>query len=178
MSFNPRLKTKRLTLRKVEPEDIDSIFKYASDIEIDRYVGWDYHKSIDDTKEFVDSILTKYQKDEPSDWGIIDNQAKCMIGTIGLFNYNKIHGFIEIGYALSREYWNKGIMTEALNIVNRYCYDELNVNRIEANCFIENIGSKKVLEKCGFRSEGILREKFYAKGKYNDVEIFSKIRNE
>jgi len=69
LNFNTNIDTLRFRLRKIEIEDTVSIFQYASDPEIDKYVGWDYHKSIDETAEFVKSVLLKYEQHEPADWG-------------------------------------------------------------------------------------------------------------
>jgi len=178
MKYNPTLETDRLYLRKLSINDKNAIFDYASDPQIDKYVGWDYHKSLDDSLEFLDSIVKKYENNEPSDWGIIEKDSDKLVGTIGIFNLNGVHKYIEVGYALSRQYWNKGIMTEALGKVIRFCFEDIGVNRIEANCFTGNKASARVLEKCGFVHEGLLREKFYTKGRFNDVHLFSLLKKE
>ena len=68
-----------------------------------------------------------------------------------------VHSLAEIAYALSREYWGKGLVTEAVKEVVKHGFEKMNLNRIYARCFVENIGSQKVLEKVGMKFEGILR---------------------
>ncbi|SEK25191.1 GNAT family N-acetyltransferase [Paenibacillus sp. OK003] len=68
-----------------------------------------------------------------------------------------------IGYKLTPEYWHQGIMTEVVEKVIEYGFNNLGLNRIEAFVEPENVGSRKVLEKIGFREEGILKGNYYWK---------------
>ena len=69
-------------------------------------------------------------------------------------------------------------MTEAVKEVIKYGFEKMNLNRIYAKCFVENIGSQKVLEKVGMKFEGILREQMFIKSKFSDMKIYSILSKE
>ncbi len=174
----PTLNTKSLMLRKITLEDAQDIFEYAKDLEVTRFVTWKPHKSVDDSINFLKLVIQKYENNEPSDWGIIYKENNKFIGTCGYVSWVPVHSLAEIGYALSREYWGKGLMTEAAKEVIKYGFEKMNLNRIYARCFVKNIGSQKVLEKVGMKFEGILREQMFIKGIFRDMKIYSILRKE
>ncbi len=176
--YNPTLETKRLILRKITVNDAQDIFEYASDKEIDRYLAWDYHKSIDDSNKYIEEVLKKYSDDLPGGWGIVHKQENKLIGTCGYLFINQNNKFADIGYALSRKYWNKGIVTEAVEEVIRHSFERLNVNRIQIHSVVKNIASSRVAEKVGMKFEGILRERFIMKGRFVDTKIYSILKKE
>ena len=174
----PTLYTKSLMLRKITLEDAQDIFEYSKDPEVTRFVTWEPHKSIDDSINFLKSVIRRYENNEPSDWGIIYKENNKFIGTCGYVLWVPVHSLVEIAYALSREYWGKGLVTEAVKEVIKYGFEKMNLNRIYARCFVENIGSQKVLEKVGMKFEGILREQMFIKGTFRDMKIYSVLRKE
>ena len=174
----PTLYTKSLMLRKITLEDAQDIFEYAKDPEVTKFVTWEPHKSVDDSMNFLKLVIQKYENNEPSNWGIIYKENNKLIGTCGYDSWVPVHSLAEIGYALSREYWGKGLMTEAAKEVIKYGFEKMNLNRIYARCFVKNIGSQKVLEKVGMKFEGILREQMFIKGTFRDMKIYSILRKE
>jgi ribosomal-protein-alanine N-acetyltransferase len=72
----------------------------------------------------------------------------------------------------------KGLATEAVKVLLNYAYKELTLNRIEATCYIENIGSERVMQKVGMTYEGVLREATFAKGKFHDLKVYSILAKE
>ena len=174
----PTLYTKSLMLRKITLEDAQDIFGYSKDPEVTRFVTWEPHKSIDDSINFLKSVIQRYENNEPSDWGIIYKENNKFIGTCGYVLWVPVHSLAEIAYALSREYWGKGLVTEAVKEVIKHGFEKMNLNRIYARCFVENIGSQKVLEKVGMKFEGILREQMFIKGTFRDMKIYSILRKE
>lgn len=147
------LQTKRLLLRPITINDKKNIAKNANDKEIsNNTMTIPFPYTEDDAEEWINSLL------EPSNnlvWGItIDNEV---IGAIGIHKIVENHK-AEIGYWLGRTYWNKGYMTEALNAIIKYGFEQLKLVRLYANVFTHNMGSAKVLEKSGFVKEGILRK--------------------
>jgi RimJ/RimL family protein N-acetyltransferase len=104
----------------------------------------------------------------------IRNKEKQLIGGI---SYHMKYGLTshkdELGYWLARNYWNKGIMS---NVVKKFCdygFDSLNLIRIEATVFESNISSCKVLEKCGFEFEGLLKKYYLKDGNFINVRLYS-----
>jgi len=173
----PTLNTERLILRKLRLEDAEDIFEYASDPEITKYVTWEPHKSIEDSINFIKYALEKYDKKEAIQWGIVYKENNKVIGTCDILPVTK-HFRAEIAYALSRKYWGKGIMTEAVKEVIKFGFERMSLNRIQAMCFSENIGSYRVMEKAGMKFEGTLREQMFIKGKFQDLKLYSVLRRE
>ena len=104
--------------------------------------------------------------------------AGKLIGTCGFHAMSDYHKRIEVGYDLNRDYWGKGIMKEALSLIIDYAFEESDVNRIEAFVEPPNIASRALLERQGFRMEGILREHEMCRGELIDIEILSLLRKE
>lgn len=84
----------------------------------------------------------------------------------------------ELGYVLSDEYWNQGIMTEVVNRIIEYAFKDLELVRLEAKCHPENVGSARVMEKSRMKFEGILRKYVWSKEELQDVKLYSIIRDE
>ena len=123
-------------------------------------------------------MMRRYRNDEPSSWGIIDKATNRLVGTIGYMDYNEDNATVEVGYSLARWLWNGGYMTEALTRVIEYTFEAMDINRIEAQHELENPSSGRVMEKCGMRKEGELRQRLYNKGRYVDVALYAIIKED
>jgi len=173
----PTLETERLILRKLRLEDAKDVFEYASDPEVAKYVTWETHKSIEDSINLIKFTHERYEKKEGIIWGIVYKENNKVIGTCDILPVTK-HFRSEIAYALARNYWGKGLMTEAVKEVIRFGFERMNLNRIQAMCIPENIGSYRVMEKVGMKYEGLIREYLYIKGKFQDLKLYSILRIE
>jgi len=173
----PTLETERLILRKLRLEDAKDVFEYASDPEVSKYVTWEPHKSIEDSINFIKFTHERYEKKEGIIWGIVYRENNKVIGTCDISPVTK-HFRAEIAYTLARDYWGKGIMTEAVKEVIRFGFEKMNLNRIQAMCIPENIGSYRVMEKVGMKYEGLIREYIYIKGKFQDLKLYSILKRE
>jgi len=173
----PTLETERLILRKLRLEDAKDLFEYASDPKVSKYVTWETHKSIEDSINLIKFTHERYEKREGIIWGIVYKENKKVIGTCDISPVTK-HFRAEIAYALSRDYWGKGIATEAVKEAIRFGFEKMNLNRIQAMCSPENIGSYRVMEKVGMKYEGLIREYMYVKGKFQDLKLYSIVRRE
>lgn len=174
----PRIETERLVLRKIKISDLDSVYKYASDPMVPKYLLWSPHSSIYFTKAYLREVQKHYKKQNFFDWGVTLKGENKIIGTCGFSSFNIQHNTGELGYVLGSEYWGRGIAAEAASAVIDFGFKVLNLHRIEANLMIENTQSKRVLEKCGMKFEGIKRGGVFAKGGYRDLCIFSIVREE
>ena len=174
----PRLETERLILRRITMRDAPDVFAYSRDEEVARYVLWSAQKSLREAKDFCRFEQRRYRSDEPSSWGIVLAETGRLVGTIGYMEYDADHACVEVGYSLARELWNKGYMTEALSRVIDYTFETMDVNRIEAQHELENPSSGRVMEKCGMRKEGVLRQRLYNKGRYVDVALYAILKSD
>ncbi|MFJ7746929.1 GNAT family N-acetyltransferase [Peribacillus sp. NPDC097295] len=174
----PTLETERLILRKVTWDDIEDIHAYSSNEEVTKYVTWETHKTLADTKEFIEFAFTQYENKRIAPWGIQYKENGKIIGTIDFVSHHGGHHVAEIGYVLSQDYWGKGIMTEAANEVIAFGFDRMDVVRIQARCFVDNKGSSRVMEKTGMSFEGTMRKMMFVKGKHQDVNMYSILKEE
>ena len=121
----------------------------------------------------VRSALRAYRMGEPASLAIELRETGRVVGTIGFVWIDDEHNCAEIGYSLAQEYWGRGLMTEALRAMLEFAFVRLHLNRVEAMFDVRNRASGRVMEKCGMRREGLLRQKLYNKGEYVDVEIWA-----
>ena len=142
------LLTERLILRKLRKEDAEPMFEnWASDPEVTKYVTWSTHESVEQTKQIVDIWVKEYENPKTIRYGIVLKDNNELIGAIDVVGY--IDGNPEIGYCLSRKYWNKGYMTEACSALVDYLLS-IGYKTIVIEADVDNIGSNRVIEKCGF----------------------------
>ena len=174
----PDIETDRLLMRRMTMKDAPDIFEYSRDPEVARHVLWSAQKQLSEAKEYVRFMLRRYRDDLPSSWGIIDKASGKLIGTIGYMDHSEDNASVEIGYSLAKRMWGKGLMTEALRAVIDYTFEEMEINRIEAQHEIENPSSGRVMEKCGMMQEGVLRQRLYNKGRFVDVALYSILRGD
>lgn len=174
----PRLETERLLLRPFLPEDVDFVLRHFGDPAVHRYfVDADPITEREEAEDFLRAYV------EPKDatygrWVVIWKADSIPIGTCGFDRYDARHRRFEINYDLSPAYWGQGITVEALRAMLRYGFERLNLNRVEALVYPENVGSIRVLEKLGFQREGLFRDFFCQGDKFYDHLFFSLLRRE
>ena len=171
----PEIRTERLILRPIRRSDAKAMYDYAHDADVARYVLWEPHRSILDTHEAIRDIKRQYRHGWPSSFAIALAENDQIIGTIGYMWLNSENSSAEIGYSLSKRYWNQGYMTEALKAVIDYSFQQLKLHRIEAQHDIRNPGSGRVMQKAGMVHEGVFHDRLYNKGCYCTVAVFAKI---
>ena len=174
----PELKTDRLILRPLRMSDARDMYAYAQDPEVSRHVLWSAHTSIFQTRTFLRSAIRQYRRGEPGSFAIVLKASGRMIGTVGFMWIDREYKSAEVGYSLSREYWNQGVMTEALRRVVDFGFQEMRLNRIEAQHETDNPASGRVMAHVGMRQEGILRQRLKNKGKFVDVALYAILRGD
>ena len=144
-----KLITDRLILRKPRLEDIEPMFyNWANDPEVTKYMTWLPHESIEVTKMIMNRWLEEESDPKTVRFVIAIKETNEPIGSIDIVDY--VDGCPEIGYCLSRKYWNKGYMTEVCNAFIDYLF-AIGFKRIVIEADERNIGSNRVIEKCGFK---------------------------
>lgn len=174
----PELSTPRLVLRKLRPEDAADVFDYASDPEVAREVTWEAHRSMEDSRGFIAYSMGRYERKEPCDWGLVLKENGKLIGTCGFLWWKPEHAKAEAGYALSRKYWGRGLMSEALAAVIDFAFDRMELNRLELRCNETNTGSERVMQKNGCKFEGLFREAVFEKGRFKSLKYYSLLRSD
>lgn len=174
----PILETKRSILRPITLSDLNDIASYCSVPEVSQYTVWDVHKSIEDTKEFIQFVVNRYESQKVGPWGIELKKTGRIIGSCSFVSWDNKNRRAELGYVLSNRYWNQGIMTEVINRVVEFGFKDLELVRIEARCLPENLGSSRVMEKTGMKFEGLLRKHIWAKNDFQDLKLYSIVRED
>ena len=175
-----KIYTNRLLLRKFNVFDAEEVFKnWSNDEEVTKYLTWNPHTNLNVTKDLLDSWVLNYKIPSTYNWGIELRDTFNIIGNVGVINFNEKNLSCEIGYCLSRKYWGKGIMSEALEEVINYLFSKVNFNRIEAKHHVDNIASGKVMLKCKMKYEGTLREFRRGKNKeFVDLAVYSILKSD
>ena len=145
-----RLETERLTLRPWTTDDLEDFFEYASIEGLGQMAGWTPHKSIEESA-FVLNLFIEGKKT----FAIELKETGKVIGSVGIEEPDpdpeaeKLGR--EIGYALHKNYWGRGLVPEAVKRVIAWCFEELHYDYLTCSHFDWNMQSKRVIEKCGFR---------------------------
>lgn len=176
-NFN-RLTTDRLIIRKLCLDDAEDVFEFTSLEEIARGLSWYPHQNLEVTKNFLNTIVNKYENDEPSQWAIELIDEDKVIGIAGYITHFPEHFKGEIAYVLSPRYHGKGYMTEALQSIIKFGFDVMKLNRIEAKCEIDNFASEKVLQKLGMKLEGCFYQYLFRKGSFRDYKFYSLLKKD
>lgn len=173
------LETKRIYLRKFRRDDAKMIFhNWTSDHELACYVIWPIHQHIDTTVKILEEWEKSYQNPQIYQWAIVLKETQEVIGSISLFNmvtfFHKSETICELGYCLSRKYWNQGLITEAAYEVLRFAFNRVGFTRVKARHDVINSASGRVLEKLGMHDIGLLKRVCRnAQGGWIDCRVYT-----
>ena len=167
----------RIYLRALESTDLDTTFSWRNDDEISSMVGGQkYYVSYDKEKKWLEGII--YDNTNVRLMICLKDTNKP-IGISSLTDINYInrsaHYHVLIG---DKESWGKGYATDALRLMMEYAIKELGLHRIESMVLEDNIGSIKMLKKCGFKEEGVKRDSIFKGGKYHNQVILALLDTE
>lgn len=153
------IETNRLILRKFKKTDVQAVYDHwTSDDKVTEFLRWPTHQSVEITQRVLKSWIDLYQDNNFYQWAIVLKEIDEPIGTISVVEQNEELDMVHIGYCLGSQWWNKGIISEAFLAIIPFLFDEVKVNRIESQHDPKNIGSGKVMLKCGLTYEGTLRQ--------------------
>ena len=150
------IETERLVLRFWHEDDLNDFYEYASVDGVGERAGWKHHESVDESRKILQQMFVG-QKDVLA---VTLKSTGKVIGSVGFHelrsDWQKEGDYAglnarEIGYVLSKDYWGRGLMTEAVKAVIGYCFNTLRLDVLFCGHYAENTQSKRVIEKCGFR---------------------------
>lgn len=171
------LKGHKINLRTVRERDLDAFFELSSDVE----ARGPCFPLIIQTET---TLKARFQKDGfwSEDTGlllVVEKENDRILGSVVHFKPVHYYDAVEIGYIVyDPNRRGKGIMPEALNLFVKYLFDLKPINRIQLQIQKENVGSRRVAEKCGFQYEGTARQAIISRGKPADIDVFSLLRSE
>ena len=167
------LYTPRLILRRFCLEDAAMMYEqWARDPAVTRYMTWDAHRSVADTRDILSAWVPQYAEPAYYNWAVV--WQGTVIGGISVTVRKDAQNSCEVGYCLGKAYWNQGIMTEALTAVLDFLFGKVGYHRVSAVHDGANVASGRVMRKAGMREEGTLREAHLRRdGSYADIKCYA-----
>ena len=162
-----------IALRQIEPTDCEAWFDYLSLPQVFERTSWNL-RSIDDLRV----TMALYLDDAPTSsirMAVVDQSTGQLAGTIGLHTRSDINRSAEIAYDFAPSHWGRGLATRLCATVTAWSFAELNLHRVQATVMVGNEPSMRVLARCGFRHEGLLRGFRMVRGSPGDFNIFSRL---
>jgi ribosomal-protein-alanine N-acetyltransferase len=169
-SVSLELETPRLKLRPFVDADVDALWPYTSDPAFPKQMSWNAHTDKAETLAFIHATQQGIADNSGVAWAIIHDGK--VVGTIALegirweFRAWRLDR-AEIGYWLAPPLWGKGLMTEAAHHVALFGFETLGLHKITIGCLEDNIGSRRVIEKLGFRFIGRQEEDVWRDGAWH-----------
>jgi len=165
-------------LREQTMADLEDFHNYYTDPIVNEFIVSDIPTSLEESKDELQYWINVFYNGSGIYFGIAKKDNNQLVGSIGITSINRYHNRAEVSYDLAKEYWNKGIMTKALEAIKKYAFETMKLNRIEAYALAKNIASRALLKKCGFFLEGELKHHRRHKGVYTDIGLFSVVYEE
>lgn len=169
------METGRIILRPWRNSDAPALYKWASDPDVGPRAGWAPHKSVEESLEVIRTVFC----DATNTWAIELKDTGEAIGAMGYgpsceCNLPARDGEPLIGYWIAKPYWNKGLCTEALKAMVKWCFEEEGFDKLWSDFFVDNPASGRVMEKCGFKDTGDINYCSHLyKGDEHPVKIMS-----
>lgn len=175
----PVLETPRLLLREIVAADAPALFGIHGNAERMRWFGVDPLPDEPAAARLVETFAGWRQLANPGTrWGLQSKEAEGLIGTCGLFGWNRGWRKCSIGYELAADWEGKGLMREALAAMLDWGFEQMQLNRVEAQIHPLNEASLRLVAALGFVQEGLLRELGFWGGQYHDMLQFSLLRRD
>jgi ribosomal-protein-alanine N-acetyltransferase len=175
----PNLETGNLFLRELTQKDVEFYFQHFNKPEIVIGTCFPGPATIDIARrEFERFIRGPWVNNTGLRWGIMVKDEMKLVGTCGYYDWVHDAMRAEVGYDLDPFYWGKGIMTEALTSVIKYGLEAMNLNRVQALIDSYNERSMRLVERLGFKKEGVLRQRSIFKGEFRDDVCFSLLKRD
>jgi [ribosomal protein S5]-alanine N-acetyltransferase len=171
--FDKVLITNRLSLRRIKESDAGDMFEYTSNPEVSRFLSWEPHSEIAQTRSYIAKLIEDYSLNNCYAWAIELTEINKFIGIVRIFDVSFANKRGELSYILNPFFQGKGLVVEAIKAVIEFCFTKVELNRIQARCTPDNYSSERVTQKIGMRYEGTLKEFWVNKGVFADAKIFA-----
>ena len=149
---NIYIETFRLILRPWRESDLADLYEYACVPGVGEMAGWVHHRDLEESREILRMFM-----EEKKTLAIVFKKTGKIIGSLGIELVKESQEVPkgwkgrELGYVLSRDYWGRGLMAEAVRAVIDYCFRVLGYDYLNCAHFVHNHQSRRVIEKCGFK---------------------------
>lgn len=175
LSAFPILRTERLVLRDLVPQDAPALFRMRSDERVMRHIPRDREQTVEESERLIATIAQGLEANNSITWAITLKQDATMIGTIGYYRLQLKHHRGEVGYLLHPDQWGRGYAGEALDAAVQHGFGVFGFHSIEAVTDPENHASNRLLRTHGFLQEAHFRENYFRNGKFLDSLVWSRL---
>lgn len=173
------IETKRLLLRRFHHNDAQAIFvNWESDSKVTEFLQWKTATDVSEAEQVLREWINGYEHDDFYLWAIVLKELGEPIGSISVVGKNEKLDIVHIGYCIGSKWWHQGITTEAFKAIIPFFFEEIGVNRIESQHDPNNPNSGKVMQKCGLKYEGTLRQADWSNKGIVDACMYSLLRSE
>lgn len=163
------LEGKLVYLRALERQDLEGDYRiWINDREVTRFTEAGIFPANSD--DLVRYFENNTNRNDVVMFAVIDKATGKHIGNARVYGISWVHRTCERGIMIgAKEYWGKGYGLETINLVSKYVFEYLNLNKVKSGTFAENIGVHKVNERAGYKREGEARQEVFCDGEYHDV---------
>ena len=166
------IRTERLLLRPIGESDVDAIWSYCSDPEVSYFMTWETHRARSESRSFVGLVQKELEPGKGVVWGVVVGGALRGLGGIEGITPRILAWRAEraeIGFWIAKDHRNRGFVTEASRAALRFAFEDLRLHKVFTKHIAENVASRRVIEKLGFREVGVHREELHRHGRWWDL---------
>jgi ribosomal-protein-alanine N-acetyltransferase len=174
----PPIESERLRLRLVVESDLPALLEVNSSDEVTALLPYATWRSMADAQAWLQRMASIEASGLGLQFVVLSKSSGRAIGTCLLFRFEEKSARAELGYVLGRAHWGNGLMHEALTALIGCSFESMGLRRLEAEVDTRNEPSARLLQRLGFSREGLLRQRWIAKGEARDVEIYGLLRDE
>ena len=168
----------RINLRVVRKSDAKDLYRGARNHAISRYTFIPRPYRMDDAVSFIRRTHAIRRQKKGYAFGIEHKESGRIIGMCSVFSILEKHRHAEVGYWVNKNYWGQGYATEALELMLKFCFNELKFHRVVAGAFTANRVSQHMLKKAGFKREGYLRQHAKVRRRWMDLIFYGMLATE
>ena len=176
MKNTPTLYTEHLTLDRFTLEDVPAVRDDLYSEAVCRNLFITPNKTTEEVAENIRWLLEGYETKEDFHQWAVREKGEC-VGRM-MLTVNRRFQIGTVAYYLAEKAWGKGYMTEILKRVIDFCFDDLGLNRVEADHFARNPASGRVMEKTGMKKEGVMRQKYCKDGEFLDAVQYAILKED
>lgn len=169
------LKNERITLRAIEPEDIDIVYDMENDTGFWKISNTTIPYSRNMLKQYIDNSQNDLFIDRQLHLIIVSNEENNVLGSVNLSDFSPLNSHAAVGILIKEKYRRKGYGKDALNLLIDYSFKILHINQLYAYIAANNTQSLKLFRSCGFTESGILKQWLREENGYSDVCFLQKI---
>lgn len=167
-----RIESPRLTLRPVQASDLADLLEVNGDPQVTRFLPYPAWQSLEDGSAWLARMEALGASGTGRQLVLVAKTESKVVGTFLLFRFDEASSRLELGYALARNHWGRGLMKEAVDAACSHAFGEMSIRRIEAEVNPANSASCRLLLNAGFALEGNLRQRWVVEGVAYDTCIY------